>query len=246
MRDAPEERELLVGLQRDLHTLKGGARVAGIAPIGDLGHVMETLLEAIAEGRREVDPLIVESLERGFDRLHDLLQRVIHGRAVAMPINAIARFEALAQGRVHVQTEAAEVEADASSESSAPTQAAAPEPSREKIAPRVAPQFEDEPRAAQEMIRVRSDLLDNLVNYAGEVSIYRSRLEQQVSNFRFNLVELEQTVARLRTQLRALEIETEAQILSRYQRENEGAHGATVFARVGRIGGRSHLDPGHP
>ncbi|MEO6968899.1 MAG: Hpt domain-containing protein [Rhodanobacteraceae bacterium] len=226
LRDTPEERELVAGLQRDLHTLKGGARVAGIAPIGDLGHVMETLLEAIAEGRREVDPLIVESLERGFDRLHDLLQRVIQGRAVAMPVNAIARFEALAAGRVQAQAAAAESETAAPAGAAAPAQATAPETPREKIAPRAAPQFEDEPRAAQEMIRVRSDLLDNLVNYAGEVSIYRSRLEQQVSNFRFNLVELEQTVARLRTQLRALEIETEAQILSRYQRENEGAHGA--------------------
>src|SRR5581483_1565399 len=53
LRDAPEQREPVAGLQRDLHTLKGGARVAGIAPIGDLAHVMETLLEAVADGRRE-------------------------------------------------------------------------------------------------------------------------------------------------------------------------------------------------
>ena len=54
---------------------------------------------------------------------------------------------------------------------------------------------EDQPRAPQEMIRVRSELLDSLVNYAGEVSIYRSRLEQQISTFRFNLIEFEQTVS---------------------------------------------------
>ena len=46
-------------------------------------------------------------------------------------------------------------------------------------------------RAPQEMIRVRSDLLDALVNFAGEVSIYRSRLEQQIGTFRFNLIELD-------------------------------------------------------
>ena len=63
------------------------------------------------------------------------------------------------------------------------------------------------------MIRVRSDLLDALVNFAGEVSIYRSRLEAQMGGFRFNLVEFEQTVLRLREQLRKLEMETEAQIL---------------------------------
>ena len=82
--------------------------------------------------------------------------------------------------------------------------------------------------AARGMIRVRSDLLDSLVNYAGEVSIYRSRLEQQISTFRFNLVEFETTVSRLRDQLRKLELETEAQILSRYQREQHDS-GDTAF-----------------
>ncbi|MGH8212082.1 MAG: Hpt domain-containing protein, partial [Rhodanobacteraceae bacterium] len=215
LRDAPEQREPVAGLQRDLHTLKGGARVAGIAPIGDLAHVMETLLEGVADGRREVDPLVLESLERGFDRLHQLLQRVMHGQAVAMPVKAIARFEQLARGKVET------IEAGAEQ-----AEAASPEAKKEKIAPRAAPTFEEESRAPQEMIRVRSDLLDSLVNYAGEVSIYRSRLEQMVSGFRFNLVELDQTVSRLRAQLRSLEIETEAQILSRYQRENEGHHEA--------------------
>src|SRR6185437_10807858 len=32
-------------LQRDLHTLKGGARIAGLMPVGDLAHAIETLLE---------------------------------------------------------------------------------------------------------------------------------------------------------------------------------------------------------
>src|SRR5579885_3604361 len=214
LRDSPEQREPVAGLQRDLHTLKGGARVAGIAPIGDLAHVMETLLEAVADGRRETDPLILESLERGFDRLHQLLQRVMHGQAIAMPAKAIARFEQLARGKIEAEM-AEPLQAQADSASAA---------KKEKIAPRAAPTFEEESRAPQEMIRVRSDLLDSLVNYAGEVSIYRSRLEQMVSSFRFNLVELDQTVSRLRAQLRSLEIETEAQILSRYQREHEGHH----------------------
>ena len=51
-------------------------------------------------------------------------------------------------------------------------------------------------------------MLDSLVNHAGEASIYRSRLEQQIGAFRFNLVEMDQTVMRLKEQLRKLEIET--------------------------------------
>jgi chemosensory pili system protein ChpA (sensor histidine kinase/response regulator) len=75
--------------------------------------------------------------------------------------------------------------------------------------------------APQEQVRIRADLLDRLVNYAGEVAIYRARLEQQLGAFRSNLGELGQTTARLRDQLRKLDMETEAQIIARYQREGE-------------------------
>ncbi|HEX5352741.1 MAG TPA: Hpt domain-containing protein [Rhodanobacteraceae bacterium] len=214
LRAAPDDAECVRGLQRNLHTLKGGARVVGIAALGDLAHAMETLLEKIGDRKREVEPVEVDSLERAFDRLHDMLERVERGRAIAIPVNAIERFNALAEGRrVDAKTKA--------------MGKAAPERAEPAPAPRPAPQMvEIEVRAPAEMIRVRSDLLDSLVNAAGEASIYRARLEQQVGNFRFNLVEFNQTVARLREQLRKLEIETETQILSRYQRENEAGAGA--------------------
>lgn len=68
-------------------------------------------------------------------------------------------------------------------------------------------------------IRVDADLLDSLVNSAGEISIFRSRLEQQVSQQRETLKEFDETVSRLREQFRKLELETETQIRSRYQQE---------------------------
>ncbi len=71
------------------------------------------------------------------------------------------------------------------------------------------------PRIQHEMVRVRSDLLDNLVNYAGEVSIYRSRVEQQIGSFRSNIGEMDRTVERLHDQVRQFEIDNEAQIESR-------------------------------
>jgi chemosensory pili system protein ChpA (sensor histidine kinase/response regulator) len=73
-----------------------------------------------------------------------------------------------------------------------------------------------------EVARVDAELLDNLLNNAGEVSILRSRLEQQVSSLDFNLSELSRTVTRLKDQLRKLEIETEAQILHKHQDDSKG------------------------
>ncbi|ANB16828.1 Hpt domain-containing protein [Dokdonella koreensis] len=219
LHETPEAFDLLSGLQRDLHTLKGGARMAGLTPIGDLSHAMESLLETIHAGTRRMDRAAIESFERGFDRLHGLVQRVGQRQAIAMPHHAIARFEHLAAGQPL---------APATADAPAPAVPAAP---RAPVpAPAAAPfvaEDDETMRAPQEMIRVRSELVDSLVNYAGEVSIYRSRLEQQIASFRFNLVEFEQTVNRLREQLRKLEIETEAQIIARYQRENEESGAAT-------------------
>ena len=228
LRESPQDRELIVALQRDLHTLKGGARMAGIGPIGDLTHAMESLLDATYDGHRSMDLSAVEALERSYDALHGLVQRIARREAIAMPAHMISRLENLVAGESLDESEPMPMPMPAPAPVAQPAAAADGDDAADKAetqvrpAPRALPSLdaEDEPRAPQEMIRVRSELLDSLVNYAGEVSIYRSRLEQQISSFRFNLIEFEQTVSRLREQLRKLEIETEAQIIARYQREH--------------------------
>lgn len=77
------------------------------------------------------------------------------------------------------------------------------------------------PQAPAEQVRVSSDHLEELVNLAGETSIFRGRVEQQVSDFSFTLTEMEATIDRVRDQLRRLDTETQAQILSRHQLEVE-------------------------
>jgi chemosensory pili system protein ChpA (sensor histidine kinase/response regulator) len=95
-----------------------------------------------------------------------------------------------------------------------------PEPAEEQPAEPATKTAEpgEEPVVSQH-IRVNAELLDSLVNSAGEISICRSRLEQQVSFMRDNLKEFDETVSRLRDQFRKLEMETETQIRSRYQQE---------------------------
>ncbi|HQQ62867.1 MAG TPA: Hpt domain-containing protein [Pseudomonadales bacterium] len=67
----------------------------------------------------------------------------------------------------------------------------------------------------QETIKVAADLLENLVNLAGETSINRSRVEQQMIDIERSSDEMEATIQRLQDQLRRLEAETDAQIQSR-------------------------------
>ncbi|KWV12507.1 Hpt domain-containing protein, partial [Xanthomonas translucens] len=231
LRAAPQDRDALAGLQRDLHTLKGGARMAGVNPIGDLGHGIESLLEAVAANRTELDRRDVQLLERGFDRLHQLLTLTGNHRAVAMPDDLIGRFDARTHGRslpLEAGTAAA-TQADAGVAATLQAAVAAESIPAAAPAPLSAPlpvdgMLDEESmiaRPMQEQVRVRADLLDRLVNHAGEVAIYRSRLEQQLGAFRGAMSELDRTNARLRDQLRRLDLETEAQIVARYQREQD-------------------------
>ncbi|HFK2922073.1 TPA: Hpt domain-containing protein [Stenotrophomonas maltophilia] len=229
LRDAPQDREALAGLQRDLHTLKGGARMAGINAIGDLGHSIESLLEAVAAGRTEIERRDVQLLERGFDRLHQMLTRTGAHRVVEPAQDLVGAFEV----RTTTDIAAAAAAATATFVTGADETASAPLAGSVPAlldAPLSAPLpvegvADEDPlaRPQQEQVRVRADLLDRLVNHAGEVAIYRSRLEQQLGAFRGAMGELERTNARLRDQLRRLDLETEAQIVARYQREQDQA-----------------------
>ncbi len=128
LRAHPDERDVIGGLQRDLHTLKGGARMAGIMAIGELGHAMESLLEAVAEQRQSLDKRDIPLLESGFDRLHTMVTRVGDRRAVAMPEALIAAFDARALGQPlePVATPTVQTPVMAPVQEAAPIQEAAP------------------------------------------------------------------------------------------------------------------------
>lgn len=69
----------------------------------------------------------------------------------------------------------------------------------------------------QEVVKVSAELLEELVNLAGETSISRGRMEQQVSDLGGAIEEMDSTIHRLQEQLRRLDIETEAQVLFRQE-----------------------------
>src|SRR5690606_22192043 len=154
-------------------------------------------------------------VQRSVDRLHRMLEQVYAREAIVDGGDLIRDMRALLGS---VESELAE--AFVPEQPAAP---AAPEPSVAEdagyAAAEEAGRFGDRrsgARIQQELVRVRADLIESLLNAAGEVSIYRSRLNQQLSTMTFNLTEMDNTVVRLREQLRKLEIETEAQILYQF------------------------------
>ncbi|HET7675042.1 MAG TPA: Hpt domain-containing protein [Gammaproteobacteria bacterium] len=204
-------------LQRHLHTFKGGARMAGLMPLGDLSHNLETLLSRIADGRIPVSDRMLKTVQRVIDRLHQMLEVSIGGRLPPPATDLVEELE-------HLQRRGAQEPAEASvgtTHPAAEAEKAEPETTVAEAVARPAPEEDRRSgsRIQPELMRVRADLLESALNHAGEVSIYRSRLEQQLSTMNFNLAELDQTVERLREQLRKFEIEAEAQIVFQHEQE---------------------------
>ncbi|HJV93771.1 MAG TPA: hybrid sensor histidine kinase/response regulator, partial [Azonexus sp.] len=71
-------------------------------------------------------------------------------------------------------------------------------------------------------LRVRADLIDRLVNEAGELSIARTRIEGEMRSLKTSLLDLTENVIRLRRQLREIEIQAEGQIQARVAHTPEG------------------------
>ena len=67
------------------------------------------------------------------------------------------------------------------------------------------------------VVRVRSGLLDRMVNQAGEVSITRARIDSDVKALQGSLGDLTDSLERMRRQLRDIELQAETQIASRME-----------------------------
>jgi len=112
--------------------------------------------------------------------------------------------------------------------------APAPAPLDAAAAPVPAPSA-DEQAARAPLVRVRADILDRLVNQAGEVSITRSKLETQVGALKGMLSDFADNLANLRRQLREVEVQAESQIASRLSIAGEREFDPLEFDRFTRL-----------
>ncbi len=188
---------------RVLHTLKGSARLAGAMRLGEMAHRMESAIEQI--GTESLQAVQLEPLLTRFDAIQ-------------------ADFDGL---RV-APAQAAAGEPDSSQEVSAalaPVEPGLAAAVRSPGARPVAGMLPAARQSANQSVRVRSQLLDRLVNQAGEVMITRSRLDARLGQLRGSLDELTGNLDRLRHQLRDIEVQAESQMQSRLALAKDTAQG---------------------
>ncbi len=193
----PANADAAQALRRSLHTFKGSARMAGAMRLGELTHGMESRLLA-GDALAKPTPELFETLDTDLDRLAFVLDR-------------------LQKGEVNTLLPWLETAAPAPAAPAPLTVVAAgpvvPPPVVAAPLATAAPPEAEAARAA--MLRVRADLIDRLVNEAGEVAIARARVEGELRSLKGNLLELTNSVIRMRSQVREIEIQAESQIQSR-------------------------------
>jgi chemosensory pili system protein ChpA (sensor histidine kinase/response regulator) len=217
-RDSRDNPALGQALQRVLHTLKGSSRMAGAMAMGELTHHMETRVEN-ALAVKTLPAALFEDLETSWDRMGVLFDR-------------LQKSGGADTGALLPETPSP---AAALEPAAAPDQVAPPEV-KPAVAPKPVPPSEREiqPKA---LLRVRADVVDRLVNEAGEVAIARSRIEGEMRTLKGAMQELTDNVIRLRAQLREIEIQAESQMQSRQElaRETQREFDPLEFDRFTRF-----------
>jgi len=203
----PEGRDEVL---RVLHTLKGSARLAGALRLGEMAHRMESAIEGLPAETPAAD---LEPLLQRFDDVQ-------------------TTFDALRVGADQPEVEAPvavappQVQAPIATAPTTFTQPQQPAPSRAVLAaPVTTLPLVPQRAVANQAVRVRSQLLDRLMNQAGEVMITRSRLENELRNLRGSLNDLTGNLDRLRTQLRDIELQAETQMQSRLAQSKDSGAG---------------------
>ncbi|UJS25423.1 response regulator [Thiothrix winogradskyi] len=241
LREAPEERDIIRELEREFHTLKGGARMAQLASLADVSHDAETLLSHL-HGVGRVSDADIERLQLAVDQLHTLTEALHQPNAqvntlpeTVMP-STMPSTPVLAElpdltpvaplvepmpapiADAWVRQRSAQTESGSLLErllleqaDSLPDISVLDSTSRATSAPDATPSTAAISNP-HETIRLPAVFVDNLIDRVVELNVQQVHMSEHLSSMGMDVDELVRTVARLRQQIRTLEVESEARI----------------------------------
>lgn len=202
-------RSLLLVLQRNYHSLKGSSRVVGEQLISVIAYQLELLFERFGTYQfsgSQYDYLIHEAQQ--------WLKRAIFRGTVDGATELKTRLQAI----IYQQSPAANqfitenlIDLDHASQVIVVQGDGATPP------PMTASYSQSSVTTQSEMLRVSPETVEKMIDLAGENSINRSRIELELGQMNFTLSELGLAIQRLADQLRRMDVELEAQILTRHQ-----------------------------
>ncbi|MEB3791625.1 Hpt domain-containing protein [Acinetobacter sp. IK40] len=206
-------RSVLLQLQRNAHSLKGGARMAEMDAIAVIAYHLENAFEQF--GVHHFNSNVYDNLlNTALAWLHEAIFK-----------RQYANFDGLKQSLEKM--EFVDVSAQLPQKLSA-RDIFTPEYNMEFVQgdgtepPSMLGEWETTERIEQnnEMIRVSADVIEKMIDLSGENAINRSRIEMDLGQLGGTLTEMELAIKRLADQLRRMEGELESQIIARHGGED--------------------------
>ena len=220
--DAPNDREALLQIRRNAHTLKGSAGIVGLHNLSHLAHRVEDLLDYIWEKEIEGNEKIFELLLTSTDCLNALAT----GENSEQIVKKIGRLEQefdkileLLKNRENITVQSkieTQIEDEILLEIEEISAVNLPK-SETVIAPTITDTAETNSQTAanqnRSFVRVSYDRLSDLINLVREMVVSRSVFEQRLAEFGTQIEELRGSTRRLNSSTGRLETEFEAEML---------------------------------
>ena len=184
----PNNFELASSLNREVHTLKGAARVFGFYEIQDIAHRIEDIFEEVAGKRAVFNSLMAERIFKGLDAIRIILERIAQEKKIDVEIDVDAadicrELEECISAAQAIRTrkkrekgpkrekEAVEIQQKAGQEKE-PEEEKPPEKAVDRVSKAVTPHLSAQ---TEEYIRVPLSRVDKLLYLVGEVVINKMR-----------------------------------------------------------------------
>ncbi|MGE8541634.1 MAG: hybrid sensor histidine kinase/response regulator, partial [Acinetobacter sp.] len=207
------DRSILLQLQRAAHSIKGGARMVENEPVASISYRLESTFEQFAVhhfSSNVYDHLLQTTVSwlkqaifskdySNFDSIQNSLDAIEFVNVTAQLPNSFTRVEPsqASRGFEFIQGDGVEP-------------------------PSMQGEWSDSLRTdnSNEMIRISADLVEKMIDLAGENSINRSRIEMDLGQLGNTLNEMELAIKRLADQLRRMDGELESQIIAKHGSDN--------------------------
>ncbi|ABM38647.1 hybrid sensor histidine kinase/response regulator [Polaromonas naphthalenivorans] len=225
----PSDQSPRLEVLRVLHTLKGSSRLAGAMRLGEMAHRIESEIASIGSesvASQEFEFLLTrfDGMQNAFEGLRRLDAIASQGLPALVEDVPVITIEPDLQD-IHVFQPENDAEIPSVIDSTRVITSANAYARKIEIPAPQAMVMQPLRQAANATIRVRTQLLDRMVNQAGEVMISRSRLEAEVGQLRVSLNDMTDNLTRLRQQLRDIELQAETQMQSRLALAKEAQAG---------------------
>lgn len=202
--EKPNDREALMEIRRNAHTLKGSAGIIGLKKLSEVAHKVEDLLDFLADNNIDGDDKIFELLLTS----SDCFAALASGEDSEQLNGKIARIYADFDKIMASLKKEAEQNSDVS-EINLPDEVSSPVVVNETTEN----QMQNAANQSRSVVRVSLEKLDDLAKIVSDLVISRSVFEQRLSELEQQINELHNSTRRLQSSTNKLEIDFEADML---------------------------------